>query len=142
MSPTLSNKVLNVFHVKDYVTSIICQALWAGSNPADYVDALNVAADVLARHQRGGSFTKRITFVSDLMTPCDADAEYLDLIAAGMRGAGVQLTVAIAGAADEQNPTFRANREMMERLCKSLNAPGVDGVLPVGSLSKVGPYTT
>ena len=68
--------------------------------PADYLDALTVASDVLVRHERGGGFHRRVVFVTDLKTPCAIDAAFVDGMAAGMRGAGVQLVVAVVGDGD------------------------------------------
>ena len=72
--------------------------------PADYLDALTVASDVLVRHERGGGFHRRVVFVTDLKTPCAIDDAFLEGIAAGMRGAGVQLVVAVVGAPTPLTP--------------------------------------
>ena len=88
--------------------------------PADYLDALTVASDVLVRHERGGGFHRRVVFVTDLKTPCAIDDTFLEGIAAGMRGAGVQLVVAVVGA----------NEKTLRDLCAALNV-GADGETPV-----------
>jgi ATP-dependent DNA helicase 2 subunit 2 len=66
----------------------------AGAAPADFLDALTVASDILVRHERGGAFARRVLFVTDLRTPCELDEDFIQGIAAGMRGAAVQLVVA------------------------------------------------
>lgn len=112
---------------------------------ADYLDALTVASDVLVRHERGGAFQRRILFVTDLRTPCAVDEDFLDGMAAGMRGASVQLVVAVAsssssssGGDDVDDDAVRANRAMLERLCAKLNAPGADGsIVPAARRSEV-----
>ena len=99
--------------------------------PADYLDALTVASDVLVRHERGGGFHRRVVFVTDLKTPCAIDDAFLEGIAAGMRGAGVQLVVAVVGAADAADAeTVSANEKTLRDLCAALNV-GADGVTPV-----------
>ena len=99
--------------------------------PADYLDALTVASDVLVRHERGGGFHRRVVFVTDLKTPCVIDTLFLDGIAAGMRGAGVQLVVAVVGNGDAADAeTFAANEKTLRDLCATLNV-GADGVTPV-----------
>ena len=99
--------------------------------PADYLDALTVASDVLVRHERGGEFHRRVVFVTDLKTPCAIDDAFLEGIAAGMRGAGVQLVVAVVGAADAADAeTVSANEKTLRDLCAALNV-GADGVTPV-----------
>jgi len=104
---------------------------------ADYLDALTVASDVLVRHERGGAFQRRILFVTDLRTPCAVDEDFLDGMAAGMRGASVQLVVAVASSSGDDD-AVRANRAMLERLCAKLNAPGADGsIVPAARRSEV-----
>ena len=104
---------------------------------ADYLDALTVASDVLVRHERGGAFQRRILFVTDLRTPCAVDEDFLDGMAAGMRGASVQLVVAVASSSGDDD-AVRANRAMLERLCARLNAPGADGsIVPAARRSEV-----
>lgn len=97
---------------------------------ADYLDALTVASDVLVRHERGGCFSRRVLIVTDLQTPCPIDHDFLNSIAAGMRGASVQLVVAVVDGETEETETKNANREMFQNLCDSLNVLS-DGVTPV-----------
>lgn len=130
-------------------------AAMAGGAPADYLDALTVASDILVRHERGGAFARRVIFVTDLRTPCELDEDFIRGIAAGMRGAGVQLTVAVVAGRDggvvgnhsdqedEEDEsireTIKANRDMLSRLCDSLNTPGPGGgVVAASFLSMVG----
>jgi ATP-dependent DNA helicase 2 subunit 2 len=123
----------------------------AGAAPADFLDALTVASDILVRHERGGAFARRVLFVTDLRTPCELDEDFIQGIAAGMRGAAVQLVVAVVGGAADGNghdddddddesvrATVKANRDMLTRLCASLNTPGAGaGVVAASFLSKV-----
>jgi len=102
--------------------------------PADYLDALTVASDVLVRHERGGGFHRRVVFVTDLKTPCAIDDAFMEGIAAGMRGAGVQLVVAVvgtdAGADADAADVVAANEKTLRDLCAALNV-GADGETPV-----------
>ena len=65
------------------------------------------------------------------------DEDFLDGMAAGMRGAAVQLVVAVASSSGDDD-AVRANRAMLERLCAKLNAPGADGsIVPAARRSEV-----
>ena len=107
------------------------ESLAGDGAPCDYLDALTVASDVLVRHERGGGFNRKVLFVTDLKTPCDIDDDFLNSIAAGMRGTSVQLVVAIVDA-DYSDETTNVNKTMFQSLCDSLNV-SADGVTPVST---------
>ena len=71
-----------------------------------------------------------MVFVTDLKTPCAIDDAFMEGIAAGMRGAGVQLVVAIvgagAGADADASDVVAANEKTLRDLCAALNV-GADG---------------
>ena len=107
----------------------------AGAAPADYLDGITVAGTMLIEHARGGTFVRRIIFVTDLRTPCELDEDGEEMllgIGKAMRSSNVQLTVAVVGqeGSDDDDESIRAtvaaNRIMLSRLCAILNAPGVD----------------
>ena len=117
--------------------------------PADLLDALTVASDLLVRHERGGAFQRRVLFVTDLKTPCEVDdASFVDGVVAGMRAAGIQLTVATVGDEDpDASPESQgqssavdhstavsaarsSNRAMLLDICERLDAPGEEDGAP------------
>lgn len=126
----------------DIVT--LCSTTAGGDAPTDYLDALTVASDMLVRHERGGSFARRVMFITDLCSRCDLDEEFVEGLAASMRAANVQLVVAVVGEANhadhdtELRATIQANRAMFSNLCTKLNAVSWDGArVPTSSRSAV-----
>ena len=124
-------------------------ALAGDGAPADLLDALTVASDLLVRHERGGAFQRRVLFVTDLKTPCEVDdASFVDGVVAGMRAAGIQLTVATVGDEDpDASPESQgqssavdhstavsaarsSNRAMLLDICERLDEPGEEDGAP------------